>query len=425
MDNDSTFIAPEGVYTVTDEHKPLSLISSFGGPVVYPTKITSVVVTYPPHKQPGTPAFVQLLGGSKDTKKDKYPVIVTKERDDGNSLSSSDTPDEGDIPPSSQEHTSNSQSEPHTLFSPNPTTPGKKKQSGRPKHNIRTTSSSFITRTQTAEVSHADGSIVVYDKERDDGVFTPQDPIARSHDHSGATVSDDGSLQKEWDPTESIFVTMPPWHPVTSGTGIASNGKSDKDKVAKNPEIVAKRLATDFVFSPDVKYVSAISEDGCLRVIDALAEQLVDCYASYFGSLTCVAWSHDGRFILTGGQDDLVTIFSPWEQRVVARCQGHSSFVSALAFDDLRCDGRTYRFGSVGEDNKFILWDFSSGALHRPKLQVERFFANVLFSISMSFQGHTSTTDVNFFHHLLGTTTGSTQSSYTHVTFAFPGWKVF
>lgn len=57
----------------------------------------------------------------------------------------------------------------------------------------------------------------------------------------------------------------------------------------------------------------------------------------------------------TGGQDDLVNIFSPWEQRVIARCQGHSSFLSALAFDDLRCDGRTYRFGSVGEDNKLIL----------------------------------------------------------------------
>ena len=57
----------------------------------------------------------------------------------------------------------------------------------------------------------------------------------------------------------------------------------------------------------------------------------------------------------TGGQDDLLTIFSPWEQRVVARCQGHSSFVSAVAFDEVRCDGRTYRLGSVGEDNKLIL----------------------------------------------------------------------
>ena len=101
--------------------------------------------------------------------------------------------------------------------------------------------------------------------------------------------------------------------------------------------------------------------------------RLVACYASYFGAFTCVAWSPDGRFILarllqradisvthwflyqTGGQDDLLTLFSPWEQRVVARCQGHSSFVSAVAFDELRCDTRTYRFGSVGEDNKLIL----------------------------------------------------------------------
>jgi len=165
---------------------------------------------------------------------------------------------------------------------------------------------------------------------------------------------------------------MPPWHPVTSGGGTNSTGRADKEKAAKNPVShwrVSRRSVVDFVFSPDVKHVAAISEDGCLRVIDALAEQLVDCYASYFGALTCVAWSPDGRFILTGGQDDLLTIFSPWEQRVIARCQGHTSFVSAVAFDDLRCDGRTYRFASVGEDNKLILWDFSSGALHRPKLQ--------------------------------------------------------
>ncbi|KAG2744854.1 hypothetical protein P692DRAFT_20877431 [Suillus brevipes Sb2] len=112
----------------------------------------------------------------------------------------------------------------------------------------------------------------------------------------------------------------------------------------------------DFVFSPDIKYIAAISEDGCLRVINLLAEQLVDCYASYFGSLTRIAWSPDGRFIfMRFTPNDLLTIFSPWEQRVVTRCQGRSSFVSAVAFDELCCDGRTYRFGSVGEDNKLIL----------------------------------------------------------------------
>ncbi|KAG6833065.1 hypothetical protein H0H87_011809 [Tephrocybe sp. NHM501043] len=464
MDNESTFVAPEGVYTVIDEHKPLALPAAYGGPSVYPTKVTSVTVNFPATKQgSAAPAFVHLLGGNKDNKKDKSGG--QKEREDGQSLSSSDTPDEGDVPPSTQEHASTSQ-EPHTLFSPNPSALGKKRQAARPKNSIRTTSSTFITRIQTAEglsktlqskqgdtnflfynlskswiwveagskakdplakitfsthptchdvnaataspdhidviigfssgdlvwldpitsryarlnkqgcisnspctavrwvpssstlflVSHADGTIVVYDKERDDGVFVAHDPTGKSSDPT--SISEDGSFQKEWDPTDSIYVTMPPWHPVTSGSGLSSNGKPDKEKAVKNPVShwrVSRRGIVDFVFSPDVKHVGAISEDGCLRVIDALAEQLVDCYASYFGALTCIAWSHDGRFILTGGQDDLLTIFSPWEQRVVARCQGHSSFVSALAFDDLRCDGRTYRFGSVGEDNKLIL----------------------------------------------------------------------
>ncbi|KAF9019384.1 WD40 repeat-like protein [Hymenopellis radicata] len=444
MENDSTFVAPEGVYSVTEEHKPFLLVAhNVNVPLApYPTRVSSVVVRYPPSKAPGgAPGFAQLLNvGSKDKGKDG-----SKSRDDGISQSSSDTgDDEGspalDVSPSI---------EPHSLFAHAPAGPAKKRVV-RPKQNIRTTSSTFITRIQTAEgsakalnakqgdttflfynsgksflwvevgskskeplarvtfsahptchdvntftasperldviigfstgdlvwlgipplrgcisnspctavrwvpssstlflVSHADGTIIVYDKERDDGTFKAEDP----------------SSSKEWDPVDNIFVTMPPWHPV-------SGLKTEKEKAVKNPVShwrVSRKSIVDFVFSPDVKYVGAISEDGCLRVIDALAEQLVDCYASYFGALTCIAWSPDGRFILTGGQDDLLTIFSPWEQRVVARCQGHSSFVTSVAFDDLRCDGRTYRFGSVGEDNKLILWDFSSGTLHRPK----------------------------------------------------------
>jgi WD40 repeat protein len=106
-----------------------------------------------------------------------------------------------------------------------------------------------------------------------------------------------------------------------------------------------------------------------------LYNSLTDTYAGYFSSLNCVsftdllqfllllipltytqlAWSPDSRFLAVGGQDDLITLFSPREARVVARCQGHSAFVTSIAFDPARGEGRGYRFASVGEDGKLVL----------------------------------------------------------------------
>ena len=81
-----------------------------------------------------------------------------------------------------------------------------------------------------------------------------------------------------------------------------------------------------------------------------------------------MCWSPDGRYIVTGGQDDLVSIWSFADRRLVARCEGHHSWVSSVAFDPWRCDDRTYRFGSVGYDCRLLLWDFSEGMLHKPKV---------------------------------------------------------
>lgn len=95
--------------------------------------------------------------------------------------------------------------------------------------------------------------------------------------------------------------------------------------------------------------------------------RLTDIFTSYYGGLTCVTWSPDGQYVLTGGQDDLISIWSFAEKRIVARCQGHESWVTQITFDPWRCDDRNYRFGSVGEDCRVLLWDFNVGMLHRPK----------------------------------------------------------
>ncbi|KAG9091315.1 hypothetical protein FRC06_000614 [Ceratobasidium sp. 370] len=248
--------------------------------------------------------------------------------------------------------------------------------------------------------SYADGTIVVYDTERQDAPFTPLDPTkpmvipvhAPPADGENASTNGSGSGEKEermWNALDELLVT-----PNASGPGTGGAGAKGMKNPVSHWRVTDKKSIADFVFSPDVRYVAVISEDGCLRIIDALTETLMDVYQSYFGALTCLAWSPDGRYILTGGQDDLVTVLSPWEQRVVARCQGHLSFVSGVAFDATRIDSRTYRFGSVGEDNRLILWDLSSGALHRPKLHGHNHPSYALAStLSLALRRPTTTTE--------------------------------
>ncbi|GAC97412.1 hypothetical protein PHSY_004998 [Pseudozyma hubeiensis SY62] len=157
----------------------------------------------------------------------------------------------------------------------------------------------------------------------------------------------------------------------SNGNGLSGKGK-ETSWSRLNPVshwAVSKTRITDFAFSPDYSHVALVAEDGILRIADVNSERLLDTFESYFGGFNCVVWSPDGKFVLTGGEDDLVTVWAPREGRIVARCQGHTSFVTGLAWDPWRwsSDDRTYRFASVGEDCKMILWDFSSAALNRPK----------------------------------------------------------
>ncbi|KAF6239954.1 hypothetical protein HO173_001562 [Letharia columbiana] len=191
--------------------------------------------------------------------------------------------------------------------------------------------------------AHMDGSLIVYDKERDDAAFIPESNGAPTLSHN------------PFDPD------LKPLH-----INKSVNSKNQKANPVASWKISNHRI-TDFGFSPDSRHLAVVSEDGSLRIINYLKEQLTDLYPSYYGAFNCVCWSPNGKYILTGGQDDLVSIWSLAERRIVARCPGHHSWVTAVAFDPRRCDNGNYRFGSVGEDRRLLLWDFNVGMLRRPK----------------------------------------------------------
>ncbi|KAL8941324.1 MAG: hypothetical protein Q9216_002309 [Gyalolechia sp. 2 TL-2023] len=191
--------------------------------------------------------------------------------------------------------------------------------------------------------AHTDGTLIVYDKERDDAAFVPEEnsPLISLSNFSNSNYR--------------------PLH-----VNKSLNSRNQKSNPVASWKISNHRI-NDFAFSPDSRHLAVVTEDGYLQIIDYLNEQLTDIYPSYYGGFICVCWSPDGKYILTGGQDDLVSIWSRTERRLVARCPGHHSWVSCVAFDPWRCDDRNYRFGSVGEDRRLLLWDFNVGMLHRPK----------------------------------------------------------
>ncbi|KAL1297825.1 hypothetical protein AAFC00_006354 [Neodothiora populina] len=194
--------------------------------------------------------------------------------------------------------------------------------------------------------AHVDGTLVVYDKEKEDAPFVAEESAA------------DDSSSNRHDP--AIFSVL----------------KSVQSRNQKTNPVAVWRISNLKVncisFSPDGRHLAIVSEDGSLQIMDYLREQVLDAFTSYYGGLTTVTWSPDGRYILTGGQDDLVSIWSFADAALVARCQGHNSWVTDVKFDAWRCDDRNYRFGSVGEDCRLLLWDFSVGMLGRPKAMAAR-----------------------------------------------------
>lgn len=147
--------APEGTYRLLEEQKPpppLTTLSS--NQPFFPTRLSVVIVNFPQPKV-SSPGFSALLGGTikpKDAsadKKDKKLGGNGVPYDD--SLSSSDQGDEASDA-ADPETPSHLQPPTTSLFSSGADSGiNKKKSTRKRKRNIRTTTSSFVTRLQTME----------------------------------------------------------------------------------------------------------------------------------------------------------------------------------------------------------------------------------------------------------------------------------
>jgi len=180
-------------------------------------------------------------------------------------------------------------------------------------------------------VSHSDGNLYVYDKNKDGNT-----------DCTFPAVKD-----------QSQFMV--------------AHAKSSKSNPIARWHICQGSINA-ISFSPDGAYLATVGRDGYLRVFDFSKEQLIFGGRSYYGALLCCTWSSDGKYLLTGGEDDLVQVWSMDDRKIVAWGEGHNSWVSGVAFDSYTywsppsSDGNgenVYRFGSVGQDTQLLLWDLA------------------------------------------------------------------
>lgn len=150
----------------------------------------------------------------------------------------------------------------------------------------------------------------------------------------------------------------PVYQPFKMGDGysiLTCKSKSSRNPLYKWVFNTENCCINEFCFSPCGSNLAIVSQDGFLRVFHYDTMELLGIARSYFGGFLCVCWSPDGKYIVVGGEDDLVTVWSFHERRVVARGQGHRSWVSVVAFDPYTTSYTSWDGGDFSDDENQII----------------------------------------------------------------------
>ena len=259
-------------------------------------------------------------------------------------------------------------------------------------HSFPVASLRFTPLLSVFVVAHGSGDLVVYDRslEQEEALAAAEGGSGKDRDRKGRSGGDgyrgggDGRLR------------------------VAHNKTTGANPVERW-SLCDQTAIHDIAFSPDGSYLAAACADGYCRLLDVHgcfrraggggdgaardgaaregggAPRLVAGFRSWSGAFLCAAFSHDSRYLATGGQDDMVSVWDVERRELAARGEGHQNWITAVAFDRLdhpsggggggsRGSGgsggsgiggdstrvSSYCVGSVGQDTQLRLWEFAT-----------------------------------------------------------------
>ncbi len=109
-------------------------------------------------------------------------------------------------------------------------------------------------------------------------------------------------------------------------------------------------------FSPDGRHVLTGSEDNIARLWDVETGKEVRRFEGHGGGIISVAFSPDGRYVLTGSWDGTARLWDRDTGKEVRKFEGHATTIWSVAFSP---DGRYVLTGS--RDKTARLWDRDTG----------------------------------------------------------------